>query len=703
MKLKRLHLQGFTSYIDSEVTFKDNIVSTIVAPNGYGKSSILEAITTALFYKARGVDNKGAGMEDLINNSCKEFIITLEFSLNDIDYKIIRKKSKTKHELKLFIDNIEQTEKITDTQKKINDIIKMDYETFLDTVCIGQGKSGNFMSKPANERKEVIANILNLLNYELCEKKAKEDKKLLNNKLNELQVKIGLLSQNYIDENNIISTLNYYKKQDLSNDIEQAKLQYENEKQKHIQYNTLKQQQNILLQTKINIENNINSNMNKLSKLKDNYISQNTNLKQYQKKLDSIELITVNEININDINDDKTKIQDIINELQQKTSELNANINNNKKVIQDLKAQYMQLKDYDKGICQFCGNEITSTHKQQHLSKLHDDAKQISNQNKTYQTQIDTYNEQINTHKQTLIDINNQYNQLISEKQQQELKLQQQQNDIKLYNNQIQSITQTLNDIKEQKGEVESTLRTLQEELKQYDDIQIIENQTFKDDIYEKEYQNLLQQQKDIDTQITVLTNKLNDIQIAKSEIDKLQNEYDNLKLQITDYDSVIEAFGKKGIQADIIANVLPDIENEVNNILNVLFNNNVNIEFVTQKENSKGNTLETLEIVIHDKGIDRKYETYSGGEKFRIDFAFHIGLSKFLSKRANNNIEFFMIDEGLGSQDDEGKDNFITIVNQIRGMFKQIFIITHIEEIKDVFDEKIIIVKDSIKGSLIT
>ena len=105
----------------------------------------------------------------------------------------------------------------------------------------------------------------------------------------------------------------------------------------------------------------------------------------------------------------------------------------------------------------------------------------------------------------------------------------------------------------------------------------------------------------------------------ANTEINNIQNKLNKLDIEIKDHDSLIEAFGKKGIQANIIANALPDIENEINNILDILFNNSTTIEFITQKDDTKSKvkssaSLETLDIIIHDKDKDRTYETYSGG-----------------------------------------------------------------------------------------
>ena len=85
MIIKSLQLKGFTSYINSKIDFDINqsFISTITAPNGFGKSSILEAITTALFYRARGVDNRGTGMDDLVNNESNYFEIVLEFLMDN--------------------------------------------------------------------------------------------------------------------------------------------------------------------------------------------------------------------------------------------------------------------------------------------------------------------------------------------------------------------------------------------------------------------------------------------------------------------------------------------------------------------------------------------------------------------------------------------------------------------------------------------
>ena len=142
-------------------------------------------------------------------------------------------------------------------------------------------------------------------------------------------------------------------------------------------------------------------------------------------------------------------------------------------------------------------------------------------------------------------------------------------------------------------------------------------------------------------------------------------------------------------------------MEIETNNILKIISNGTLSIQYITEKKTSKAKkTVDTLDIVVYDKNGFRKYETYSGGEKFTIDFACHIGMAKFLTKRAGASIDFLIIDEGLGSQDDFSKQKFIESIHSLKGIFKQIMVITHIQDLQNAFDHKVLIEKDQLTGS---
>ena len=85
-----------------------------------------------------------------------------------------------------------------------------------------------------------------------------------------------------------------------------------------------------------------------------------------------------------------------------------------------------------------------------------------------------------------------------------------------------------------------------------------------------------------------------------------------------------------------------------------------------------------------------RSYETYSGGERYRINFAIRIALSKLLARRAGAQLQMLVIDEGFGTQDDEGRDGLIDAINAVQDDFSCILAITHIEALKDAFNVRI-------------
>jgi len=159
-------------------------------------------------------------------------------------------------------------------------------------------------------------------------------------------------------------------------------------------------------------------------------------------------------------------------------------------------------------------------------------------------------------------------------------------------------------------------------------------------------------------------------------------------------YEKLIVAFGKNGIQALIIENALPEIEEEANNLLDRLTSNGTRITIESLRDLKSGRLKETLEIKISDELGVRDYELYSGGEAFRIDFSLRIALSKLLARRAGTRLRTLVIDEGFGTQDEEGLDNIVEAIQSISDDFDKILVITHLETLKDAFPVRIEVTK---------
>ena len=202
-------------------------------------------------------------------------------------------------------------------------------------------------------------------------------------------------------------------------------------------------------------------------------------------------------------------------------------------------------------------------------------------------------------------------------------------------------------------------------------------------------------------------------LQQSLTQIDNLKIKHRDTEKQLEEYKKqhriyleLTQAFGKNGIQALTIENILPQLEAEANQILARLTGNQFHIQFLTQKatkgtSKKKTKLIDTLDIVIADAGGTRAYETYSGGEAFRINFSVRLALAKLLAQRSGTSLQMLIVDEGFGTQDAEGCNRLVGAINAIASDFACILTVTHMPQFKEAFQTRIEIYKGDNGSSL--
>ena len=174
-----------------------------------------------------------------------------------------------------------------------------------------------------------------------------------------------------------------------------------------------------------------------------------------------------------------------------------------------------------------------------------------------------------------------------------------------------------------------------------------------------------------------------------------LAAEMNTLNIESDIYMQLREAFGKKGLQAMIIESAIPEVEAEANRLLARMTEGRMSLRLETQREKATGGgVIETLDIIIADELGARPQELYSGGESFRANLALRIAISKLLARRAGAQLQTLVIDEGFGSQDTQGRSLVVEAINSIQSDFERILVVTHIDELKDMFPARIDITK---------
>lgn len=199
-----------------------------------------------------------------------------------------------------------------------------------------------------------------------------------------------------------------------------------------------------------------------------------------------------------------------------------------------------------------------------------------------------------------------------------------------------------------------------------------------------QQYQRLVNARQELDALDKQRTRKA-ELETRRESKRQEQSIYEELRL----------AFSKNGVPAMIIEAAIPELEESANTLLSRMTDGRMSLRFSTQREKASGEgVIETLDIEIADELGTRSYELYSGGEAFRINFAVRVALSQLLARRAGAHLQTLFIDEGFGTQDEDGRTKLVEAITAIQDVFDLILVITHIDDLRDSFPVHVVVQK---------
>jgi exonuclease SbcC len=157
-------------------------------------------------------------------------------------------------------------------------------------------------------------------------------------------------------------------------------------------------------------------------------------------------------------------------------------------------------------------------------------------------------------------------------------------------------------------------------------------------------------------------------------------------------------SYGRDGIPALVIENTaVPSIETEAARILTMLGGSTAScrVELRTQAERKTTDGLrDTLDVIIVGEQGERAYETFSGGERTRINLALRIALARLLAHRRGAESRLLAIDEPE-FLDEQGTGALVDVLRSLDTDFSRIYLISHVPALRDSFDDVLTVVKD--------
>lgn len=676
----KLELENFMSHSKSVLTFNFNS-ALISGENGAGKSTILEGIGFCLFGKSR---QKAA--VDVVKRGASQCKVTFHFKHDDKSYRITR----SKHAKYASLDDVSfyeimpdgserqiQGDTNTEINDKIKQIIRSNYDVFSNTTYFMQNTFFEFMNGTSSARQKLVSSLLNLERWDEYMEEA-------NAKLKDVTKELDILNLRLDD----------FKNTELEIELAEKKLSDATIKLKEFSAN-----EELLKQTVQALEIKI-ANMATKDKALASYHEAKAKLDGLNTKLSQIkQQVRDKEMVISSLSSDistglaqmadiDTQISALSEILSLKGSydidDMEKKLIKGKTKYDILSSQIHNIQHND--VCQACDSVIGDEHvKHSKLEAKNAELAELSERIERAQAILDKTRTTDARIKKAELEVEK----YITRKR--KIETSNETSEIKKQSaaNEAELLRKSQHDIEDQIISINKVISQIQE-VTESEDMDAIKEQLVK---RKKELAYVSSEKDSAISDVGSTKQKLEQFKKDLSKKKEFLVKQSEVKKSAYVYSSLVKAFSRNGIQAIIIDNVIEELAKVTNDYLNEFSTTPMYVNFITQKKDTKGSWKETLDLEIVTPSGVSSFESLSGGERFRVTFAIRLALNVLQAKRMGGETQLLLLDEVSSSLDKTGLDIFASIIKKLEKSMK-ILVITHDDNLKDVFDNIVLVSK---------
>ena len=667
----RFEFSNMFSYGEDNIINFDKVsgLMGLFAPNASGKSSLFDAISFCLFDRC----SRTFKASNILNNRKSDFHCQLDFTVEGIPYYIRREARMVNNGRNVKVDvqfwRVKDgiTESLNGTERRdTNSIIEQyvgRYEDFVLTALSLQGNNTLFIDKSQSERKDLMAQFMGLDIFDKLYEAANEDIKevsalIRNFKRTDFTTELATKETDLKESKKIVNELEITLK-DLNKKKEGIQNQISDLKESLTPIDS-RLELSTLEAAKGSIESKLVTNR------KDRE-DKEVKINEYQTLLNEVsqsinQHSEINGLSIDDAKKEwdlaKGKIADVQQQIDRLESQYESNLD---------KLKHLEQHEYDPN-CQYCMNNVFVK-----------DAIATKEVVKTQESQLETLNiahhalikatepfADVEDVWSSLIELRNKYQkgEIIIQKTQAEWDglgtqyelLITQLSGIKADINRYNAISETIL----QNKEINERIKTLEIQKKEFDKDILDTNK------------KILQKTGEIGS----IDSFINTTKAKISEVKDLENKN-------TLYTYYLDAVKKDGVPYELISKAMPVIENEVNNILAQVVDFSLSMDTDGKNINAK--------LVYEDQ--EWTLEMGSGMEKFISGLAIRVALINICGLPRPN---FLVIDEGFGTLDADNLSSLFMMMQYLKTQFDFIWVISHLEQMRDIVDGLIEIKKEN-------
>jgi exonuclease SbcC len=668
--IKSVELVDFLSHSDTKLEF-DNSTTVFVGQNGAGKSSIIDAITFALFGKHTRKNNKS-----LIRRGANQGFTKIKFSANGKNYQALRKIDSKGALIAQFSEEVDGNLKIIaegerkqfdeSMTKEIEKTLGIEFEKLKIASIVQQGELSTIIKAKPKEFKELVNAIIGIDKLDIALGLMRTVQKEFRN---HIQKKLGYDdTQIQFLENKITE----YENESKNAKPKLEKLVIEKTKTKELVFN---------LEEEIQTNTSKESQLKELNSKKSELISYARDvIKSIQREVSEKEQ-TVNECKpCFVISKNKEELETEIKEIQKNLISRESDLSN----LEKKQARYeekeelaakLELKDGKCPVCDSIVDHLNPDFQKEHIENeigaIGKKIEELKNERSTLLEKLKKLSDDLEESKEAATILK-------THKITNELQLEEIIAEIKIKTKQIQKIPITVNSGQlVEAGTLDSHAKLL------YENITLLEKST---EGFNQE--NFLKMKESLHNH--------------RNELSKIDQDYGEISGNIKKINSEIEKLGT-------ILNDVKQVQGyvgELEEIQNVVYNRDGpvgkslrswSLEVISEKASEYLEKLNTkiqrislsektrdVNISCYSRNTTLELESLSGGEQVSIALALRLGMAHLLGA---SNLNFMILDEPTTHLDSERRKSLVNVLSQLTNIKEnnssmQFIIITHDAEI---------------------
>jgi len=692
--LKSLQLHNFLSHENTEIVFEQNGKLLIDGSSGAGKSSIFDAILWCLYGQGR-TENRS-----LVRKGTKKGFVCLKLQKDNEVVSITRTITESgKHTLE--VNTCESDGKIKvhpltgirDLQNWINaELIGASYLLFVNSVAYVQDNANTFVGQPASKRKELLLEIVKAGDYDKYYEQARStlsalsvDKNRLIGALTELEERRRQLESSLGDRASIKSRITEYEMNRDEASMKREALETQ-------------RAQNLALLNEIQrYDEQIRKLKSNISELERDIFAKGARINQkYENQViidsgrETPALLDAYKVTLQGQRDLFITYTDQ-DEIRQKMKDKKPSFED---LTQEIRSAAEQTEMFRKR--PVCPSGDNCPYQKQVNSSIEYGEKRIvelSTRNSESAARLATWQKEFDAlpapgDKRALLKAMRENEDAINQLESKLRKIEMAKQDTELIAAMERELPVVETKLAGLRKELEETLVT-KASIEEKCTAEVIEKWTAELTKYRGLEQEFTQKVSDALSTLKKLDQDLAEIESLKERVvDIHENKLTAVDSRIEKVAAVKEAFGSNGIKTMVIDYLLPKLEDRINEVLTKF--SDFHIRLNTQKQTADGEgVVEGLFILTYNEfNEEMPFENLSGGEKTKVSVAISEALATL------QKCSFRIFDEFVTALDSNSLEGFMSSIVHLQKQYPQMLMISHVQEIKDLFDNHIKIIK---------